>query len=414
MQKLYDFARGTVRLNITGAQPERMLNALAMAGIMFWDCDPADGCTVKATIYSEEYEKAARLAARCMCEITPENFRGGKKVGRAILRRKALLLCAAVFALALAWSSLYVWDIEIVGNQAVSSGTILRALEENGVSTGTFWPGISTEMVEAGVMPELPDIAWMTVNVRSSRVVVKIKERTVLPEKVDEDVPANVKAEKTGIVMKMSVLQGAPSVHPGDAVLRGETLVSGAMESQCRGTRAVHAQADVISRTLYELNAVCPASETKKTPKGRAHSRFAVMIGRKRINFYAGSRKEHALCDKIIKKYTLSVPGAFTLPVTLIRETFAPYAVKSADSAPEAELKADLMACLKAELSPGGSILSATYSQSRTGGLVRVTLRAECTENIAATVPMTPEELESIDRANLQAEKDRTNDRTDH
>ena len=43
-----------------------------------------------------------------------------------------------------------------------------------------------------------------------------------------------------------------------------------------------------------------------------------------------------------------------------------------------------------------------------------MTLRAECTENIAATVPMTPEELESIDRANLQAEKDRTNDRTDH
>ena len=59
MQKLYDFARGTVRLNIAGAQPERMLNALAMAGIMFWDCDPADGCTVKATIYSDEYEKTA-------------------------------------------------------------------------------------------------------------------------------------------------------------------------------------------------------------------------------------------------------------------------------------------------------------------------------------------------------------------
>ena len=37
MEKLYDLARGTVRLEISGAEPERILNFCAQNGIEFWD-----------------------------------------------------------------------------------------------------------------------------------------------------------------------------------------------------------------------------------------------------------------------------------------------------------------------------------------------------------------------------------------
>ena len=413
MTKLYDYLRGTKRLEITGAQPERVLNALAGRGIEFWDCAPGS-FSVRFTVAAADAGEAEALAGKCMCEAKTLSDAGGKKLRRAAKRRRALLVCLCLIAAALCWSSLYVWDIEVVGNRTVSTGRILRALEENGVAEGAFWPGISSEMAEAGVMPEIPEIGWMTVNVRSSKAVVKIVERVPKPELLDRSAPTNVVAAKTGIIEKMSVLQGSAAAEPGSAVLEGETLISGAMESISGQVRIVHAQGAVQARTLYSLTSVCPAEEAAKTEKGRARSRFALIIGRNRINFYSGSRKAHTDCDKIIRKYTLAVPGAFTLPVTVVKETFVPYKTTASRVSAAERMKAALMDELKSRLAPGGEILTGTFSQSSAGGLETVTLRAECRENIAGIVPMPQSEIDEIRNANLNAEKENANDRTDH
>ena len=52
-------------------------------------------------------------------------------------------------------------------------------------------------------------------------------------------------------------------------------------------------------------------------------------------------------------------------------------------------------------MAPNGQILSRTYAVNRANGLVTVTLRAECLENIAAEVPMTQAEKDAVDFANL-------------
>ena len=47
MQKLINFLRGSVRLEVTGAFPERFLNLCAQAGIGFWELEWPDGTTLR-------------------------------------------------------------------------------------------------------------------------------------------------------------------------------------------------------------------------------------------------------------------------------------------------------------------------------------------------------------------------------
>jgi similar to stage IV sporulation protein len=401
VEKFYEYLRGTVRIEVSGAQPERFISSMAERNLEFWLCGPCSGYSVRMTIYADELRAAQRLAAKNMCELRPLGSRGGKSILRALRRRRALALGLLAAAVLTAWSSLYIWDVDITGNKTVPDGEILRALDEAGVGTGTYWPAISSDTVRAKVLPELKDISWLTVNIRSSRAEVKVLERTRAPELVNAGEPTNVTAAKTGIIEKMSVLQGSPLLKPGDAVMEGETIVSGAMDSIAGVTRKTHAMADVQARTLYELTAVCPEKQRSKTRKQAAGARFALVIGEKRINFYRGSRNSRTDCDKIIKTIPFSIKGVFTLPVTLVEERFVKYSLTETDCQPQLRLRENLMTGLTAGFPPGGEVLESSYSQNVSGGLVTVTLRAECRENIGRTTLMTRGEQDSIDFSNL-------------
>ena len=404
MEKLYEFLRGTARIEARGAQPEKFMNALANRGIEFWNCDPGDGFAMRMTIYAGNLKTAEALAAGSMCELSVLGERGGTKVARSILRRRVLAVCLVLFAALTGWSSLYIWDFDVTGNKTVTDGEILRALEDAGVGVGAFWPGISNDMLRAQVLPRLHDISWLAVEVKSSRAVVKVRERVEKPE-LRDGAPQNVAAAKTGIIQKLSVLQGKPLLSPGQAVLKGETIVSGAMDSIDGGTRKVHAMAEAEALTMYELTAVCPLREQKKTARGLPRSRFALIIGKNRINFYPGSRNEPACCDKIIRISRLSVKGVFTLPLALVRETFTGYELSEAAASPQARLKKDLTNTLRRTLAPGGETLKTSFSAADASGLAVSTLTAECRENIALAVPMTRQEQDEIDFANLNSKE---------
>ena len=75
-----------------------------------------------------------------------------------------LLLTAVLLLL----SSLFIWEINVEGNEKLTTGEILRALEECGVKTGTFWPGLDTDEIRCRMLLRLPELGWMTVNVHGS------------------------------------------------------------------------------------------------------------------------------------------------------------------------------------------------------------------------------------------------------
>lgn len=387
--RLSEILRGSVRVEVSGAAPQRLLNAMSEADMPFWDAVPQDAFTICLGLYSRDLRDAKALASRCQCELKLLRESGVPVVKRRLRRRVALLVTAVCCFALLAASSLFVWDIRIEGNEQVSTGEILRALAGCGVEPGAFWPGWSSDEIRNSVILDIPELAWLGVSVDSSRAVIRVRERTEAPELVNSEGMGSVTARTTGIIDSMRVYQGAPLVAVGDAVVAGETLVSGEMPSEVGDTRYVRASAEIKARTWYEMSASAPL-EYSGLEQSDCRARWALVIGDKRINFYLGSSQTPTGCGKIITEYPLAWESVFTLPVTLVREQTLEY-----DSAAAAEdeeelsgrLEAVLRSTLERELSGRGEILDAQFTSSASDGRLVVTMRAECMEDIAEFTP---------------------------
>ncbi len=387
--RLSEILRGSVRAEVSGAAPQRLLNAMSEADMPFWDAVPQDAFTIRLGLYSRDLRDAKALATRCQCELKLLRESGAPVVKRRLRRRVALLVTAVSCFALLAASSLFAWDIRVEGNEQVSTGEILRALAGCGVEPGAFWPGWSSDEIRNSVILDIPELAWLGVSVDSSRAVIRVRERTEAPELVNSEGMGSVTARTTGIIDSMRVYQGAPLVAVGDAVVAGETLVSGEMPSEVGDTRYVRASAEIKARTWYEMSASAPL-EYSGLEQSDCRTRWALVIGDKRINFYLGSSQTPADCGKIITEYPLAWEGVFTLPVTLVREQTLEY-----DSAAAAEdeeelsgrLEAVLRSTLERELSGRGEILDAQFTSSASDGRLVVTMRAECMEDIAEFTP---------------------------
>lgn len=387
--RLSEILRGSVRVEVSGAAPQRLLNAMSEADMPFWDAVPQDAFTICLGLYSRDLRDAKALATRCQCELKLLRESGAPVVKRRLRRRVALLVTAVSCFALLAASSLFAWDIRVEGNEQVSTGEILRALAGCGVEPGAFWPGWSSDEIRNSVILDIPELAWLGVSVDSSRAVIRVRERTEAPELVNSEGMGSVTARTTGIIDSMRVYQGAPLVAVGDAVVAGETLVSGEMPSEVGDTRYVRASAEIRARTWYEMSASAPL-EYSGLEQSDSRTRWALVIGDKRINFYLGSSQTPTGCGKIITEYPLAWESVFTLPVTLVREQTLEY-----DSAAAAEdeeelsgrLEAVLRSTLERELSGRGEILDAQFTSSASDGRLVVTMRAECMEDIAEFTP---------------------------
>jgi similar to stage IV sporulation protein len=261
---------------------------------------------------------------------------------------------------------------------------VLRALEECGVQEGTWWPGLSTDAVRSGMLLRLPELAWMTVNVSGSLARVTIVERMERPEIYQEADAADIVAAQAGIVSDMTVLNGHPLVSRGSAVLPGETLVTGAMDSLSHPTRYVRAAAEVYADTWYEWTAVEPLPATAEVQARKRYQRFALQYGKKRCILFGRSRKALDGYDKIVHEYNIGIQGLFALPIRLIREE---YRVDDSCEA-IATVETDREKRLEQKLSDriDGTVLQVRTESFEKNGCLYTTLRAHCRENIARTV----------------------------
>ena len=78
-------------------------------------------------------------------------------------------------------SGLYIWDIDIVGNETVSDSEILDALSECGVYIGANWTGFNSDMIRSRALELMPQLSFITVNVHGSRATVIVRERIEPP-----------------------------------------------------------------------------------------------------------------------------------------------------------------------------------------------------------------------------------------
>lgn len=396
MKKAMNFFRGNVHVLVECQYPERLVNICAQNCIEFWDLKRISPTSVHITVHIGGYRRLSALADKAGFEV-----RQVKKSGVPYffwqLRKRYVLLAGVLLMLLLVWGmSLFVWEIDVKGNEKISSQKIIAELRALGVGIGSFGPAISSEAISNDMILKIPELAWIAVNVSGSHADVLVRERIPKPDIIDERVPMMVYAVKSGIIAQMNVFEGKNVCIAGDTVQAGDILVTGIMDSLCSGKRTVHAMADIYARTWYDFSAQITLDTAAKTYTGEKETKTALILAGRRINLYFNGGIPFAHYDKMTTENTLRLPTGNILPITIVREKYDEYTLTdfqlSMFKAAEL-LQGSLLERLKTYV-PDGEIVRTDFETAVRNNILTVILHAECLEQIAAERPFTAEELQ--------------------
>ncbi|MEE0858127.1 MAG: sporulation protein YqfD [Acutalibacteraceae bacterium] len=255
LNRILRWLRGYVIFTAVGKFPERIINLAMMSDITIINPIGAKG-TLTAQVSVEDYKTLCSMRKRAMVKLHVI-----KKVGLPFAlyknkKRKGLLVGAVLFAVIINILSMFVWNVQIEGNNTVSTYEMQECLKNNGIYVGALKKNIDVPQAERSFSLQLGKVGWMSVNLIGNTASVEMSESYAVPEIVDETKPCNLKATKTGQVLKMDIREGKNSVAVGDGVAKGQLLVSGIVEIGETGkSRFVHSEGEVYAgvRTSEEI-----------------------------------------------------------------------------------------------------------------------------------------------------------------
>ena len=379
---------GSCRLEITAAAPELVLNRLTREQLPFWGLLRKDPFTVEITVRRRDLEAAEKWVTCAMGESKLLRETGLPVLLRGLRHRKAFAAAVGLILVFAYVSTLFVWCIRVEGNETVPDQAILRELAELGIGFGTWGGNITPQELKNQMLNRIPQLEWLTVNKDGGLATVVVRERSEVPAVIDRRVVTNLVASQDCLITEMEVLSGGAACQPGDTVREGELLISGYQDLEfC--TRVTRALGEVYGRTWRQQNVVIPAEVFRKTDSEGTKRRFSLLIGKKRINLYGDSGISGDTCDKMIVYHTLTLPGGYTFPLTLVEE-------RTTERTLEAETL--LLSEVETTLRDGteqavmddmiaGEILGDNLRIRREGSLYRLTGTYECHEMVARAAP---------------------------
>ena len=390
MKRLMNLLRGTVALCVTGPFPERLLNLCAQHRLDFWRLEWLDDHTVRFTARRSQFRRLEALAERVECEISVEQRRGLPDFLLRFRARYAFLVGLALALGAVAFLSRFVLTIQVSGNERLPTAVILSQLRQLGVYPGVYGPGIDRQQVAQEAQLALDDLAWMGINLHGTRVEVSVRETIPPAEGVDESGCWDVVAKTAGLITHVEAERGQAKVIEGDTVAAGEVLIAGnvAMEPPEYSdlpTRyfPTHARGRVWARTWRTITAVIPLTAQGKDYTGREKTGWSLTAAGRRLHLW-GCEPE-GRWEQTSSAHQAALPGVGRLPITLRRETWREYVLTSVPLNREAAqtlLQQRLLVHLKDVIGPEGELVTADYAAQVEGGSLKVTLLAECREEI--------------------------------
>jgi sporulation protein YqfD len=271
--------------------------------------------------------------------------------------------------------------ISVEGNERIPDQLILESAERCGIRFGADRRKVKSEKVKNMLLGELQDLKWAGVNTYGCRAVVTVREKErVVSEKPMPPV-SHIVAARDGIITSRTAIRGTNMCQPGQAVKSGDILISG--YTDCGITIiSGRAEGEIMAQTKRDLTAVTPSVSRFREQHFKNEVRYSVLIGKNRINFFKGSGISGGSCVKMSMKYVLTLPGGFTLPISVIKETVTECALSGQPSSDLSQLLRVFTEDYLKKQMVAGSIIHKAEQIHESDGLVMLTGSYTCSEDI--------------------------------
>lgn len=255
--RLYRWGCGYVSFKTHGGFPERFLNLCAMRQITVWGVKIKNG-SLQGKMLCRDYKQIKNIAK--MSEAVPKIRKkcGFRFTAKHYSNRYGLAAGAVSGILLLCLLSGCIWNVNISGNSKVDDKLILSQLEKIGVYEGVRAKSIDTELCRQQLLIAMPQLSWCAVNIDGCFATVDVRETRDKKEEEKTSYPANIIAKQGGTILSIKAYYGVPTVKVGQAVAKGDLLISGTVEDKNGGVVYSEARAQIMARTVRTLSEYVP------------------------------------------------------------------------------------------------------------------------------------------------------------
>lgn len=375
--------QGTVRLRITAADPGGTLRALQNRSFALEDVVIVDDLTILFTVRRKD-AKALQVLLNQRGEKTEYLSENGLYwTIRRILRRPVLVFGLAFLMMFSLFMSSRIFFFRVEGNVSIPTRLILEAASECGIGFGASRREVRSEKMKNALLAAIPELQWAGINTSGCVATISVRERQEGITAEDVKRVSSIVAARDGVIQELVVTKGSPACKVGQAIKAGQVLISG--YTDCGLTiRAQRAQGEVYAQTNRSVQMLSPTQWQQRGEEAAAETKFALIIGKKRINFYQGSGNLDTGCVKIYEEKYLTLPGGFQLPIAIVTERWISYEESVETAAPEdnaVRLPALAESYLRTQMI-AGQILSRQEQISIGNGVCTVTGQYGCLEMI--------------------------------
>ena len=233
---------------------ERLVNRAMREGLEIWGISRTGRDTVTAYVSVGGFYALHRLSRgfRCRIRILEKH---GLPIALSKLRFRKIMAFGWIAVLAaLLLSSRYVWFLRIEGCDKVQEAQIVQTLAGMGIEPGVPRGDVKTSGLGQAVMATDSRIAWAGAELYGVVLQLSIREASDTPPVLESGEPASLYAAKDGVIRRITPLSGKALFNAGDAVLKGEELITGDLGNGMQ----VEARGEVVARVLYRFSYTAP------------------------------------------------------------------------------------------------------------------------------------------------------------
>ena len=301
-------------------------------------------------------------------------------------KRPGIIFGFVLLLLSLAVSRMFIWQINIVGNDSVTREETIELLREHGVFVGAFTPSLDLHNIYNEILIDNNDFCWISVNIRGTVANVEVRE-TMHPDKLTppKGKYANIIAAYDGEITLIESYGGKNVVKVGDAIRAGELLVAGLYEDKMGRTVLSYARGSVYAKIQKDFYIEVPLVYEKKVYTGEREYDFSINLFSKSINILNNSRNNDKEYDIIADNEQILLFDRIYLPLSYSLTTYSSYElqpqrrdVENARRIAYETINREIL-----EFAGDGEILSKLIEESVDGDVYKLTVSACMNTDIA-------------------------------
>jgi len=251
-------------LKAEGLKCERFITDLMDKGIYLENVRVTDETTVIFWCASVDHNEILSVAGR-KYEISIISRRGMIPSVRKIFEGRGFAAGILIMLLMFLIQQMFVMEIEIKGNNAISDAEIRYVAAENGLKESGKKNGYNTDKIKSALFTEFDDITWINIARKGSYVLVEIVEGNKIKADDSADILHDLVASKSGYVEEIIVKNGYKMIEEGDYVQAGQIMIASQIPvnnttydpSRDGMYRYVDAEGIVRAKVIYKLSFQC-------------------------------------------------------------------------------------------------------------------------------------------------------------